>query len=252
MHGYQQAASKDLLLHWLAPFGRSARLALGLLAPRVSDFSLTWADFKSQCWWMGIKSIPLVTLSAAFVGIALTMATVLELLRYGAVDMSGSVITPLLLRELGPLTISLAWSARVAARLAVEAQAYSGEPSDIVFAQKFISIRLLAGLIMAVPLSAFGLVVGYSASALFATTIGVSSLSDFLESSRMAVTNRDVAVYMIKLILVNPTIAVFCGSLFGRLCDGTDTAVAPSRAVTAVFLAGYFANTLFSLSVYLP
>ena len=60
--------------------------------------------------------------SSVFVSLALTIHTVLELGKYGAQDLSGQVIAPLLLRELGALTVSLAWSARVAALVCLEAQ----------------------------------------------------------------------------------------------------------------------------------
>jgi len=241
---------RDILIDWLVPLGRSARLAGGLVFPSRVD--MTWSDFKEQCRWMGIESVPLVTLSAIFVGIALTLSTVMELQRYGMTDMSGTVITPLLLRELGPLTVSLAWCARVAARLANESQYFDASASDREFSQRFMLVRLLAGYFVAVPLATYGLVVGYIAAAMFAPTLGVSSMSDFMESSRLVVTNRDVAVYFVKLILINPTIAIFCGSLFGRFATREDGLSAPSRAVTAAFLAGYLANAAFSLAVYMP
>ena len=241
---------RDILIDWLVPLGRSARLAAGLVLPTGIKFS--WADFKEQCRWMGIESLPLVTLAAIFVGIALTLSTVMELQRYGMTDMSGTVITPLLLRELGPLTVSLAWCARVAARLANESQNFDVSASDREFSQRYMLVRLLAGYFVAVPLATYGLVVGYLAAAMFAPTLGVSSMSDFMDSSRLVVTNRDITVYFVKLILINPTIAVFCGSLFGRFAKGDDGMSASSRAVTAAFLAGYLANAVFSLSVYMP
>jgi phospholipid/cholesterol/gamma-HCH transport system permease protein len=250
MQTVQELLRRDILLDWLAPLGRSVRLAGGLIWP--AGVQITWLDFKNQCRWMGLESVPLVTLSAIFIGIALTLSTVMELQRYGITDMSGTVITPLLLRELGPLTVSIAWCARVAARLANEAQNFDTNGNDAEFARNFMLVRLLAGYFVALPLSAYGLVIGYIASAAFAPSLGVSSMSDFMESSREVVTNRDLTVYFVKLLLINPTIAIFCGSLFGRIATKEDGFTAPSRAVTAVFLAGYLANAAFSLAVYMP
>jgi len=250
MQSVQDLLRRDILIDWLALLGRSGRIALGLVWPHTAE--ITWSDFKNQCRWMGIESVPLVTLSAIFVGIALTLSTVMELQRYGITDMSGTVITPLLLRELGPLTVSLAWCARVAARLANESQDFDANASDREFAQRFMLVRLLAGYLVAVPLGTYGLVVGYFAAAVFAPTLGVSSMSDFMESSRQVITNRDLAVYFVKLVLINPTIAIFCGSLFGRIATREDGVTASSRAVTATFLAGYLANAVFSCAVYLP
>jgi ABC-type transporter Mla maintaining outer membrane lipid asymmetry permease subunit MlaE len=55
----------------------------------------------------GEGSIPLVILSAAFISMALTSQAVLELQRFGAEDLARPLIAVGLLRELGPLTVSI-------------------------------------------------------------------------------------------------------------------------------------------------
>jgi ABC-type transporter Mla maintaining outer membrane lipid asymmetry permease subunit MlaE len=233
----------------IALLGQTCRVAwLALKEGRLND--LDWVQIKDLCHWMGFESLPLVSLSAIFIGLALTVQTVLELQVYGAQDLAGKVITPLLLRELGSLTVSLAWSARVAAYVATEAEFFSKPIDETAFA-KFTWLRLLVGIAMAVPLSTYGLVVGFLSAAIFAPTLGTSSFADFLESARVTIKERDLWVYFTKLVLINPTIAVLAGAVFGRIASG-QSRTAAANAVTATFLVGYAVNLGFTCAVYLP
>ena len=102
---------------------------------------------------------------------------------------------------------------------------------------------------MAVPLSIYGLVVGFLSAAVFAPTLGVSSTNDFLETSRLYIQNKDVVTYFVKLILINPTIAVLVGSAYGR-DDGESPRFASANAVTVLFIAGFIVNWLFTFAVF--
>lgn len=92
----------------------------------------------------------------------LTIQCVVELQKYQAEELSGAVISIGLLREIGPLTVSLAWCARVAARIAAEAQTYCDSGKNEEFAQQFVLPNYLATLAMAIPLGTYGLLVGSS------------------------------------------------------------------------------------------
>lgn len=168
--------------------------------------------------------------------------------KFGAQDISGAFISIGLLRELGPLTVSLAWCARVAVRLTAEARQFDGASGE--FAQQFFLPKYLAALAMSIPLGTYGLVIGFLTSAFFAPLIGVSSTSDYLEAARLSIRDKDLFVYFVKLILINPTIGVLAGCAFGR--RGGAPGVAASNAVTAMFIAAFFANLLFTYAVYMP
>jgi ABC-type transporter Mla maintaining outer membrane lipid asymmetry permease subunit MlaE len=153
------------------------------------------------------------------------------------------------LRELGPLTVSVSWCARVAARLSGEAREFSGNSRD--FVTQFALPKYLAALSMAIPLGAYGLVIGFLTSAFFAPHLGVSSTHDYLSAAKPAIRDKDLFCYFFKLIVINPTIGVFAGCVFGRSGKGGRAEIC-SNAVTAMFIAAMFFNLVFTYAMYMP
>lgn len=235
---------------WLAPLGRSVRLFFTALSP--SSFrSWSWSEFRAYCGWMGPQAFHFVTLSAVLISLALTIQTVVELHKYNAQDLSGAAIAIGLLRELGPLTISTAWCVRVACRMSEEVRRHQLQwREDWPSAGRYVLPRYLAALSMSVPSGAYGLAVGFITGALFAPLIGVSSTSDFLESARQAIQDKDLAIYFIKLILVNPTIGVFAGIAAGMAARDDAEPVA-ANAATATFLGCFLFNLAVTAVMYL-
>ncbi len=239
----------DLVI-WLAPLGRATRLLFYSLS-FVSLKGLTWKEFRYHCMWMGKDSFHFVALSSLLISIALTIQCVIELQKYQAADISGAAISIGLLREMGPLTISVAWCARVGARISEEARNLRPDyTSDKEFARYFLPIRATSALIMSVPLGAYGLVVGFVTAALYAPIIGVNSSIDFAESARSAITDKDVFVYFFKLIAINPLVGVFAGCAAGLNAPESDMPVA-AKAVTFTFLACYGLNLLITMSAFI-
>ncbi|MBX3073923.1 ABC transporter permease [Candidatus Obscuribacterales bacterium] len=238
------------IFDWISPVGASVRLMFGLLSLQGVK-ELDWAEMRGHCRWMGLQSFHFVSLSAALVAIALTIETVVELQKFQAQDISGAAISIGLLREIGPLTISAGWCAMVAARLAEEAKVhYPQYHSDRSFSQGFILPRLICALGMSLPLGAYGLLFGFLTGALFAPLIGVTSTADFLESARLAIHDKDIAVYFIKLVLVNPTVGVFAGTVCGMAAKGRPQPVAAS-AVSATLLVCFALNLFVTVAAYL-
>lgn len=200
---------------------------------------------------MGEQGFHLVALAAVFVSIPLTIQCVVEMQKYRAQDLSGAMISLGLLREIGPLTVSLAWCARVSAMLSKEANNYSGNNDIKEFAQTFVSPGYLAAIATSVPLGAYGLVFGFVTAAVVAPLLGVTSTNDFLESARQGIQDKDLIVYFFKLILVNPTIGVFAGCAAGWYGRGNKSTPVEANAVTATFLTGYFVNMIVTYAAYL-
>jgi ABC-type transporter Mla maintaining outer membrane lipid asymmetry permease subunit MlaE len=143
----------------------------------------------------------------------------------------------------------MAWSARVAAHLCAEGRYFGHERTDAEYAAQFVLPNYLAGLCMSVPLSLYGLVVGFLSAAIFAPGLGVSSTNDFLETSRLYIQDKDVTTYFVKLILVNPTLAVLVGSAYGRE-PGESQRFATANAVTALFISGFIVNWFVTYAVF--
>jgi phospholipid/cholesterol/gamma-HCH transport system permease protein len=240
----------DRTFRWLPEFGWTIRLFVRSLSP-AAFANLRWNDLKYHCRWMGSGSLPMIAFSAIFISIALTTQVVLELKTFRVQNLAGMLIAIGLLRELGPLTCSLAWSARVAAYVGADAARKAEAYNDADFAERFILCRWIAGLMSAVPLSAFGLTIGFLAGGLYAPCIGVSSTTEFMDGARSAVKYKDLAVYFFKLILMNPTIAVFVGCSCGRN-RRESTAMRAANAVAGTAIWGTLANLAVTSAVYLP
>jgi ABC-type transporter Mla maintaining outer membrane lipid asymmetry permease subunit MlaE len=145
----------------------------------------------------------------------------------------------------------MAWCAMVAARVSEDARRYYGQyHSDSQFASDFVLPRYISAIAMSIPLSAYGLLFGFITGALFAPLIGVSSTTDFLNSARIAITDKDVSVYFIKLAFVNPSVAIFAGCVAGMRAKDTTQPVS-ADAVCATFLSCFALNLAVTTAAYL-
>lgn len=236
------------ITYWLSPVGQSVKLIMGAFSLQ-SFKNLSWQDIRSHCRWIGLESFFLVALSAVVVAIAIVLQCVIELQKYHFHDLAGGIIAIGLLREIGPLTIGLAWCSRVAARVSDEAHAYIAHNSESEFAHKFVLSRYIAALLMSVPLASYGLVIGFLTGAFIAPLLSVSSTSAFLESAQRVIENKDLVAYFVKLILVFPFVTVFaacaCGVLKGKSLRPTAV-----DAVTATFISGFVANLMVTIAMY--
>lgn len=246
----QQLASleNDMLLRWFEPLGIAARLVFTSLNPGVF-LKFDWRYFRSCCVWMGPESLLSITIASLFVALALTLQAVTEMRYMRIQDLSGAVIAIGLLREIGPITVSLAWAARITAYLTAEGRETFARSTDDDYVAHFFLPSLVAGLCMGIPLSLYGLVIGYLSAAFFAPTLGVSSTNDFLEISRLYIQDKDVLTYFVKLDFVNPTIAVLVGCSYA-LTHYDSTRPVFAKAITALFITGFIANWICTYVVF--
>lgn len=206
---------EEIAKHCLAAFSvrTFARLQLG--------------EIRQELNWMLLSSVPEIILLSSFVALALTLQTVIELRQFKAADLAGSVIAVGLLRELGPLIVSSAWCAKVAAGLCSQTRELLLKGQSSRFSS-FLCTRLVAALIAAVPLSAYGLFFGLLTGAALAPHLGSTSTADFLENARQSVKDKDLCTFFLKLCLINPTAGVFCGCI-----TALRLRLSPSQAVVA-------------------
>lgn len=237
-------------LFGMEPVGCAVRLFIRAINPHNFKH-ISFHEFKDHCKWMGPGQFHLVAISSLLISIALTIQCVIELHKYQAEDISGMAISIGLLREMGPLTISVAWCAIVSARISeVARNTYKNYSSDRDFAEKFVPVRLLAALAVSVPLGGYGLAIGFVTAALYSPTIGVNSAMDFAESARVAITDLDVTVYFVKLIAVNPVIAVIIGASCG-IKEPDLSAPVSAKAVSMTVLGCYLFNLAVTVSAFL-
>jgi ABC-type transporter Mla maintaining outer membrane lipid asymmetry permease subunit MlaE len=230
-------------------FGRAVRLFFDSFSP-TSLREMDRATFVHYFSVMGLRSLPLITFGSILVSLALTTQVVLEAERFKAQDMAGAAIAIGLLRELAPLTVGLTWAARTCAFLTETAFA-ERKRSEHDFSGDFLAPAYLAAIAAALPLAAYGLVVGFGAAALYAPCIGVTSSADFLESARLAIKDKDVVVYLLKLVVINPTIVIFATCLTS-LSDTSSRSSVTAAAVTWTAILVFTANLVCTWAWYLP
>jgi ABC-type transporter Mla maintaining outer membrane lipid asymmetry permease subunit MlaE len=230
-------------------FGRAVRLFFDSFRPS-SLRTLDRALFVHYFTVMGLRSLPLITCGSILISLALTTQVVLEAERFKAQDMAGAAIALGLLRELAPLTVGLSWAARTCAFLTETAFAERRQ-SDQAFSGDFLAPAYLAAIASALPLAAYGLVVGFGAAALYAPCIGVTSSADFLESARLAIHDKDVGVYLLKLVIINPTIVIFATCLTSLDETSTRSSVSAAAATWTAILV-FAANLVCTWAWYLP
>lgn len=233
-----------------ADFGRVSRMLVASFSARTLR-RLDSDVFKHYFTMMGLRSLPLITFGAVFVSLALTTQVVLEAERFNAQDITGAAIAIGLLRELAPLTVGLAWAGRTSAFLTETAFVKEFARAD-EFESRFLAPAYLAGIVSAIPLAAYGLVIGFGAAALFAPVLGVTSSADFLESARLAIKDKDVGVYLVKLILINPTVVIFATSLAALSERETPPASVTASAVTYACIGVFIMNLICTWAWYLP
>jgi phospholipid/cholesterol/gamma-HCH transport system permease protein len=80
----------------------------------------SWRAFVEQLDRLGVRSLPIVTLTALFTGMVLALQTAHALERYGTKQYVGQVVALSLVREMGPVLTALVLAGRVGAGITAE------------------------------------------------------------------------------------------------------------------------------------
>ena len=108
-----------VVLAELAVIGMAARLLLRLLAlipAALRRFSLV----VEQIFFVGNRSLSIITVSGLFVGFVLALQGYYTLQRYGSAEAVGLLVALSLVRELGPVVSALLFAGRAGTSLTAE------------------------------------------------------------------------------------------------------------------------------------
>ena len=151
------------LVRFLASLGWAARiLALSVASfPAVLCRRSGRADFATQLYVTGIRTLPVITVVSLFIGMILALQVGLELRRFNQEIYLGAAVMLTLLREMGPFACGISLAACVGSAIAAELGTMT--VNDEVAALEIMSIspirflaapRMLALIVMA-PILAF-------------------------------------------------------------------------------------------------
>ncbi len=181
----------DALSAFFSAFGRYVmlltRAARALREPHL--YQQNWIDEMVR---VGVESIPIVTMAAAFSGAVMTLQAGYQLSTYFVPDIFiGAIVGPSIILELAAVSSGFVLASRVGARIAAELG--SMRVSEQIDALEVMGLnavgylvvpRVLAGVVMFPMLYVAACVVGLGASIVVGDVTGVVSPAAFWEGAR--------------------------------------------------------------------
>ncbi|WP_036261468.1 ABC transporter permease [Hyphomonas sp.] len=244
------------VLGFFAEIGR-----LTVFASRVKFAAFTPRWYPGQVWRqvvnIGFYSLPVVGLSAVFIGAALALNIYEGGSRYGAEQFVPSIVVLGITRELGATITGLMLAGRVSAGISAEIGAMrvteqidaletlSASPYRYLYAPRFLAAIIALPLLVIVA-DIIGIMGGWLVSVYaldFDSTTYLRNTLDFL-------TNEDVLVGLIKAVVFGAVIAIM-GCYQGDRSEAGATGVGRAAtlsmvgAAVLVLAANYLMSTLF-------
>ncbi len=207
-------------LAWTASLGRASILwwRAFFSLPRRGDAGV----FVRQIYDLGVRSLPIIVLSAVSVGAVLSLQFHAQLARFGAEDVVGGGVALVLLRELGPVLTALLFAGGAGSAITAEIglmktteQLASLEMMGVDPLRRVVAPRLWAGLLCVPALTAIFSMVAILAGTVAAVDwLGIDRGAYWTGMNEMVELRNDVAKGALKSVvfaMLVTWIAVFQG-----------------------------------------
>ena len=242
------------LFTWFGPFWQDVGamvLFFGTVARRIFRRPFEWGELIVQLYQVGVKSLPIVAIAGLFVGAIVAIQFNYALGLFGATQYLGGMTTSGLLREVGPVLVSVMIAGRIGAYITAELGTMKvTEQVDAVRClgadpiQFLVVPRFLAVAIMIFVLTMVGLVVAALGGALASWLLADMGLSYYFANIRKlaaawALLNGILKSLLFGLLL--STIACYKGMTTEGGTEGVGRAVNSCLVTSAIaiFLADY-------------
>lgn len=217
---------------------------------------IDWTESFRQAYMIGVKSFIVVTVTALFVGFAMSLQISRELVLFGADTAIGGVVSLALIREIGPITAGVIVAGRVGSSVAAELttmmiteQIDALKVMRIDPVQFLVVPRYIASLVMLPVLSVYAMSVGLLAGVYIAQAAANVPPATFLDSVKQTILDRDYTVHFTKS-LINATIIIMFSCAIGLNTRGgaEDVGIATTRTIvwtmTMIFVLNYVVTSL--------
>lgn len=235
---------KTLFLGWMVLndiFGKKVNLKLAL----------------EQMVKIGIDSLPLCLVTAAFIGMVFALQIASEFVRFGAGQYVGGVMSLGLARELGPAITGIVVAARIAAAIAAELgtmrvkeqiDALSAMGADPV--RYLVVPRFIAAACMLPLLTIFADIMGFGGGYIVATYLSKINPVQYMETAQQFLGLWDVFGGMLKTFVFGMIIAVIAcykglNTRGGAKGVGEATTSSVVTSLITLFIVNYFLSNLF-------
>jgi phospholipid/cholesterol/gamma-HCH transport system permease protein len=198
------------------------------------------ADTFTQMDSIGVGSLPIVVLTGFFTGCVLALQSATSLKEFGAVNMTGRLVSLSMVKELGPVLTGLMVSGRNASGMASELGSMKvSEQIDAMRAlgtdpiRKLVSPRLVATVVMLFFLTIISDACGIAGGALVSIVLLRLNASAFFHTGYMSLVMGDVVEGLVKPLFSGFVIATI-GCYFGLATTGGTRGVGRSTTQAVV------------------
>ncbi len=216
-----------------------------------------YSDVLREIDKTGIGSLPIVAMSASFIGMAISVQFGREIVDvYGAQNMVGGFVSIAMFRELAPIFVSIVLAGNIGA--AITAEIGTMKVTEQIDALKVFRIdpvaylvapRLLAICISGPILSVFGCTLSLLSGQIFTEMLLGIPEGVFWDSARFNTHSLEVISLLIKALVFSVTIVII-GSHNGLKTEGGSEAVGKQTTQTvvscllAIFILNYILTSL--------
>src|SRR5229473_1310421 len=198
------------------------------------------ADMLQQADLIGVGSLPVVILTGTFTGVVLALNTSESLGRFGALSLTGQLVSISLVRELGPVLTGLMVAGRNASGMASELGSMTvTEQIDAMRAlgtdptKKLVTPRVVATVIMLFFLTIISDLLGLVGGNMVSTLLLGLDSRQYWTSAWQSLVWRDVTTGLIKPVLFGFVISTV-GCYFGMSTRGGTQGVGRSTTQAVV------------------
>lgn len=217
-------------------------LFVGRIIKETFSGGFEFREFLRQCYQVGYKSLPLISITGAIVGLVLTIQSRPVLVDFGAVTMLPSMVSLSLIREMGPVITALICAGKIGSGMGAELgsmkvteQIDAMEVSSINPIKYLLVTRVLAATIMIPLLTIYADACGIFGSWIGANIKGDVSMNLFFSQAFGPVEMIDVLPAVIKTFFFGAVIG-FVGCYKGYNA-GSGTQSVGVAATSAVVMA---------------
>jgi phospholipid/cholesterol/gamma-HCH transport system permease protein len=205
-----------------------------------------WADIFTQMDSIGVGSMPIIILSGFFTGCVLALQSVTALQEFGAVSMTGSLVSLSMVKELGPVLTGLMVSGRNAAGMASELGSMKvTEQIDAMRAlgtdpiRKLVTPRIIATVFMLFFLTIIADAAGIAGGTLVAVSMLGLNANSYLHNSYTGLVHGDIVQGLTKPLFsgfIISTVGCYFGMKTTGGTQGVGRATTQAVVVSAIFI----------------
>jgi len=205
-----------------------------------------WDDIYTQMDSIGVGSLPIIVLTGFFTGCVLALQSVTALKGFGAVSMTGSLVSLSMVKELGPVLTGLMVSGRNAAGMASELGSMKvTEQLDAMRAlgtdpiRKLVTPRLIATVFMLFFLTIIADAFGIAGGAIVSVFLLGLNASSYLHNSYRSLVHGDVAQGLTKPLFsafIIATVGCYCGMKTTGGTQGVGRATTQAVVISSVLI----------------